>query len=114
MGVLLLAAPGLMRLLAVVTAARIPLTAISMTLTFRVVNGFGLGYGAAGAAVAAFTVGTAAGSPWLGVLVDRRGLRAVLGLTTVAQGVAWAVAAWPARRCDDSRHCRCCSACSGW
>jgi MFS family permease len=47
------------------------------------------GYAAAGLAGAAMTIGSAVGAPLLGRLVDRRGLRPVLALTTVAEAVFW-------------------------
>ncbi|MFR9779831.1 MFS transporter [Micromonospora sp. MS34] len=85
-----LALPGLRSLLLVSVLARVPLTATGVTLTFHVVLDLGRGYGAAGLVGAASTVGAALGSPLLGRLVDRRGLRPVLLLTTVAEGVFWA------------------------
>ncbi|MFG3601685.1 MFS transporter [Micromonospora chersina] len=87
-----LALPGLRSLLLISVLARIPLTATGVTLTFHVVLDLGRGYGAAGLVGAASTVGAALGSPLLGRLVDRRGLRPVLLLTTVAEGVFWACA----------------------
>ncbi|MGR6317618.1 MFS transporter [Micromonospora soli] len=87
-----LALPGLRSLLLVSVLARMPLTATGVTLTFHVVLDLGRGYGAAGLVGAASTVGAALGSPLLGRLVDRRGLRPVLLVTTVAEGVFWASA----------------------
>ncbi|MFC4145706.1 MFS transporter [Micromonospora mangrovi] len=84
-----LALPGLRSLLLVSVLARIPLTAAGVVLTFHVVLDLGLKYAAAGLVGAASTVGAALGSPLLGRLVDRRGLRPVLALTTVAEGVFW-------------------------
>ena len=51
-----------------------------------------MGYGAAGLVGAASTIGTALGAPLLGRLVDRRGLRLMLAVTTVAEGVFWSLA----------------------
>lgn len=87
-----LALPGLRSLLLISVLARVPLTATGVTLTFHVLLDLGRGYGAAGLVGAASTVGAAIGSPLLGRLVDRRGLRPVLALTTVAEGVFWATA----------------------
>ncbi|MFG1953029.1 MFS transporter [Micromonospora sp. NPDC048830] len=87
-----LALPGLRSLLLVSVLARIPLTATGITITFHVVLDLGRGYGAAGLVGAAMTVGAAIGGPLLGRLVDRRGLRPVLVLTTVAEGVFWSTA----------------------
>ncbi|MEU3452966.1 MFS transporter [Micromonospora sp. NPDC006766] len=87
-----LALPGLRSLLLVSVLARIPLTATGVALTFHVVLDLGRGYGAAGLVGAASTVGAALGSPLLGRLVDRRGLRPVLILTTIAEGIFWSAA----------------------
>ncbi|NLU80080.1 MFS transporter [Micromonospora sp. HNM0581] len=87
-----LALPGLRSLLLVAVLARVPLTATGVTLTFYVVQDLGRGYGAAGLVGAAITVGAAVGGPLLGRLVDRRGLRPVLVLTTVAEAVFWVTA----------------------
>ncbi|TDC41787.1 MFS transporter, partial [Micromonospora sp. KC213] len=87
-----LALPGLRPLLLLSVLARIPLTATGVTLTFFVVLDLGRGYGAAGLVGAALTVGGAIGSPLLGRLVDRHGLRPVLALTTVAEAAFWASA----------------------
>ncbi|PWU53444.1 MFS transporter, partial [Micromonospora globispora] len=87
-----LALPGLRSLLLVSVLARIPLTATGVTLTFYVVLDLDRGYGAAGLVGAALTVGAAVGAPLLGRLVDQRGLRPVLALTTVAEALFWASA----------------------
>ncbi|MDG4829179.1 MFS transporter [Solwaraspora sp. WMMD1047] len=87
-----LALPGVRSLLIVSTLARIPLMAAGVTLTLYVVLVLGRGYAAAGLVGAALTVGTAIGAPLLGRLVDRRGLRPVLALTTAAEAVFWASA----------------------
>jgi predicted MFS family arabinose efflux permease len=81
--------PGIRSLLAVVTLARIPITAGAVTLTLHVVLDLHRGYGAAGLVTAAFTVGASLGAPVLGRLTDRRGLRLVLVLTTVAEVLFW-------------------------
>ncbi|MFD6752912.1 MFS transporter [Micromonospora gifhornensis] len=87
-----LALPGLRSLLLVAILARVPLTATGITLTFYVVQDLGRGYGAAGLVGAAITVGAAIGAPLLGRLVDRRGLRPVLVLTVVVEGIFWSTA----------------------
>ncbi|MBM0239373.1 MFS transporter, partial [Micromonospora sp. ATA32] len=87
-----LSLPGLRSLLLVSVLARVPLTATGVTLTFYVVLDLGRGYGAAGLVGAALTVGSALGSPLLGRLVDRRGLRPVLALTTAAEAAFWSTA----------------------
>ncbi|MCO1597971.1 MFS transporter [Micromonospora sp. RHAY321] len=87
-----LAIPGLRSLLLLAVLARIPLTATGVTLTFYVVLDLDRGYGAAGLVGAAVTVGAAIGGPLLGRLVDRRGLRPVLVLTAIAEGLFWTTA----------------------
>ncbi|WP_431901081.1 MFS transporter [Micromonospora chalcea] len=87
-----LALPGVRSLLLVSVLARVPLTATGVTLTFYVVLDLGRGYGAAGLVGAASTIGAAVGAPLLGRLIDRRGLRPVLVLTTVAEALFWSAA----------------------
>jgi predicted MFS family arabinose efflux permease len=87
-----LALPGIRSLLVVAMLARVPVTAASVTLTLHVVLDFGRGYGAAGLVGAAMTVGAAFGAPLLGRLVDRRGLRPMIVLTTVASALFWGAA----------------------
>ena len=84
-----LALRGIKSLLVVATLARIPITAGTVTLTLHVVLELGLGYFAAGLVGAAFTVGGSLGAPVMGRLTDRKGLRPVLVLTTVAEVLFW-------------------------
>ncbi|HET6530655.1 MAG TPA: MFS transporter, partial [Actinoplanes sp.] len=84
-----LALRGLKSLLVAATLARIPITAGTVTLTLHVVLDLGLGYFAAGMVGAAFTIGGSLGAPVLGRITDRRGLRPVLVLTTVAEVLFW-------------------------
>jgi len=84
--------PGVGALTGVAFLARIPTTAAAITLTLHVVLSLGQGYGAAGLVGAASTVGMAIGAPLQGRLVDRRGLRTVLVVATVAEAVFWTVA----------------------
>jgi MFS family permease len=91
-----LALPGLKSLFAVATLARMPIAAGAVVLTLHVVTDLGRGYGAAGLVGAAWTIGGSAGAPVLGRLVDRRGLRVVLVLTTIAEVLFWAITpTWP-------------------
>ena len=87
-----LALPGIKPLLTVATLARIPIAAGAVTLTLHVVDDLDRGYGAAGLIGAAFTIGGSAGAPVMGRLIDRRGLRPVLVLTTIAEVVFWSLA----------------------
>ncbi|MFF5243168.1 MFS transporter [Streptosporangium sp. NPDC000095] len=90
----LLAIPGVRSLLLVGMVARIPSTAIAITLTMHVVDpsGLGLGFAAAGLVTMASTVGMAVGSPLAGRFVDSHGLRPVLVVTTLAQLAFWSTA----------------------
>lgn len=72
--------------------ARIPATAAGMTITMHVLLGLERGYGAAGLVGAMSTIGIAVGSPLMGRLSDARGLRAMLALSLVSEGVFWFVA----------------------
>ncbi|GAA3755087.1 MFS transporter [Plantactinospora mayteni] len=87
-----LALPGVRSLMVVALLARIPKTMTAITLTMYVVLHLDHGYAAAGLAGAAMTIGSAVGAPLLGRLVDRRGLRPVLALTTVTEAAFWATA----------------------
>jgi predicted MFS family arabinose efflux permease len=84
--------PGVRSLLGVGLLARVPSVAAGITLTLHVVLELDRGYAAAGLVGTAITVGAALGAPLLGRLVDRRGLRPVLVLTTVAEAAFWAFA----------------------
>lgn len=87
-----LAIRGMRSLTVVAFVARVPATASGIVTTLHVVLTLHLGYGAAGAVAAVYTVGLAVGAPLWGRLVDRRGLRAMLAVTLVATGAYWAVA----------------------
>ncbi|HEX5596461.1 MAG TPA: MFS transporter [Micromonosporaceae bacterium] len=87
-----LALPGVRSLLLVAMLARIPVTAAGVTLTLYVVQDLERGYLAAGLVGAALTIGAALGAPLMGRMVDRRGLRPMLLLTTAAEALFWGVA----------------------
>ncbi|MET0423675.1 MAG: MFS transporter [Actinoplanes sp.] len=84
-----LALPGMKSLMVVATLARIPIAAGAVTLTLHVVDELDRGYGAAGLVGAVLTIGGSIGAPVMGRLVDRRGLRPVLLLTTIAEVLFW-------------------------
>jgi predicted MFS family arabinose efflux permease len=88
-----LALPGVRSLLLVTLFARIPTAASAVALTLHVVQELDRGYAAAGAVGAAMTIGVAIGSPMLGRLTDRHGLRPVLIVTTVVEAAFWVSAA---------------------
>jgi MFS family permease len=84
--------PGMRSLMLLAVFARIPVVAVGITLTLHVVLDLDRGYGAAGVLGATFTLASAVGAPLLGRLVDRRSLRAALGISIVAEAVFWSVA----------------------
>lgn len=88
-----LAVPGVRSLTVLILLARIPFTASAVVLTLHVVLDLGLGYGAAGVAGAAVTVGYAVGAPLKGRLADRHGIRSVLAICTVGSTAFWSTAA---------------------
>ncbi|MFC7402829.1 MFS transporter [Citricoccus sp. GCM10030269] len=77
------------RVLGVGFIARFPNAATGIILTLHVAVTMGEGYGAAGLAVAAMTLGMAVGSPWRGRLVDRVGLRRALVPSVATLGIVW-------------------------
>ena len=85
--------PGVRSLYWLALVARIPVTAAPIALTLRVVLGLHQSFAEAGLVAAAVALGMACGAPLLGHLVDRRGARTVLIITTVSQAVFWTVAA---------------------
>ncbi|GIF73228.1 MFS transporter [Asanoa siamensis] len=84
--------PGVRPLILVAILARIPSVAAAIALTLHVVEELERGYFAAGLVATASTVGAAIGAPLLGRMVDRRGLRPVLAICTITEGVFWSVA----------------------
>ncbi|MFI5492883.1 MFS transporter [Actinoplanes sp. NPDC051859] len=84
-----LALRGIPSLLIVATLARIPITAGAVVLTLHVTQDLHLGYFQAGLAGAALTIGSSLGAPVMGRLTDRKGLRPVLLLTTIAEVLFW-------------------------
>ncbi|MFE2476122.1 MFS transporter [Streptomyces sp. NPDC059389] len=82
-----LALPGVRTALLLIFPARLPLTAVSVSLTLHVMEERGLGYGAAGVLVAAWLLGAALGAALVGRAMDRFGVRrvvAVCGLCSAA------------------------------
>jgi predicted MFS family arabinose efflux permease len=87
-----LGVPGIRAVYGLNLLARIPVTAAPTALTLRVVLGLHRGFAASGLVAAAVALGAAAGSPLIGRMIDRRGARATLALTTVAQIIFWSAA----------------------
>jgi MFS family permease len=69
--------------------ARLPMTAMGITLTLHVVSDLGRGYGAAGLIGTATTLGSAIGAPAVGRLIDRYGLRPVIVVSGTSSAVYW-------------------------
>ncbi|MGH3389509.1 MAG: MFS transporter [Actinomadura sp.] len=69
--------------------ARLPMTVMGISLTLHVVTELGRGYGAAGLAGTATTVGTALGAPMLGRTIDRYGLRRVVAVCGICSTAFW-------------------------
>ncbi len=87
-----LAVPGVRALLLLGILARVPSTAIAITLTLHVTDALGRSWAQAGLVTAAYTVGAAIGSPITGRFIDRRGMRVTMAITAGVEGVIWAVA----------------------
>ncbi|WET79214.1 MFS transporter [Amycolatopsis sp. QT-25] len=69
--------------------ARLPMTAMGVTMTLYVVDDLGRGYGAAGLVGAATTLGSAIGAPLVGRYIDRYGLRPVVAICGLASSAFW-------------------------
>ncbi|PZG32027.1 MFS transporter [Spongiactinospora gelatinilytica] len=87
-----LAAPGVRTLLLVGLLARIPVTATGMTLTMHVLHDMKLSFTQAGLVGAIITVGMAISAPVAGRFIDKKGLRPVIAITTLAQLAFWLTA----------------------
>jgi MFS family permease len=89
-----LSVPGARSLYGLSLLARIPVTAAPTALVLRVVLGLHHNFADSGLVAAVAALGVACGAPLLGRLVDERGARRVLALTTVVQAAFWSAAAW--------------------
>lgn len=88
----LLRLPGVTPLVLVALVARVPHAMTGVVLTLHVVGHLHLGYGRAGLAAGAMTVGMAIGAPWRGRRVDPLGLRRALLPSVVVESAVWLVA----------------------
>ncbi|MCU1683644.1 MAG: transporter [Amycolatopsis sp.] len=84
-----LALPGVRTSMLLMFFARLPMTAMGLTLTLHVVSDLGLGYGAAGLVGTATMVGSAIGAPTVGRLIDRHGLRPIVAVCGVFSAAFW-------------------------
>lgn len=87
-----LAVPGFRSVLLLGIVAKLPVVAIPIVLTLQVALGLRHGFGEAGLVTGLWTVGVTVGAPIQGRLIDRRGLRPVLAVATVCQGLFWCLA----------------------
>jgi len=87
-----LSLPHVRSVVLVTTLARIPSTATGVALTLHAVLTLHTGFAAAGALIAALTVGGTLGAPLMGRVTDRHGLRRTLMLTATAQAAFWLIA----------------------
>ncbi|PRX44751.1 putative MFS family arabinose efflux permease [Prauserella shujinwangii] len=81
--------PGVPASILLMFVARLPMTAMGITLTLHVVSELGRGYGAAGLIGTATTIGSALGAPLIGRLIDRHGLRPAVALCGLASCAYW-------------------------
>ncbi|MFY1636546.1 MFS transporter [Solwaraspora sp. WMMB335] len=72
--------------------AKLPIVAIPIVLTLHVATGLDRGYAQAGLVIGGWTAGVAVGAPVQGRFIRRHGLRPVLTVVALAQGLFWAVA----------------------
>lgn len=84
-----LALPGVARTMLMMFIIGLPLTAAGVTMTLHVLHDLGRGYAEAGMVGAAVTFGIAIGSPLIGRMLDRFGLRPVAAFCGVASTVLW-------------------------
>lgn len=81
--------PRVRTLLLLMFFARLPMTAMNISLTLHVVSDLGRSYGAAGLVGTATTAGTALGAPTLGRMLDRYGLRRVVVGCGICSTLFW-------------------------
>lgn len=81
--------PRVRSVLALSLAARVPMTAGGIVLTLYTVLGLHRSYAAAGLVGGLCTVGVAIGAPYMGRLVDARGLRVMLAVTGPCEALFW-------------------------
>ncbi|WP_199429950.1 MFS transporter [Qaidamihabitans albus] len=81
--------PGVPASMVLMFFARLPMTAMGITLTLHVVSELGRGYGAAGLVGTATTLGSAAGAPLIGRIIDRHGLRPAVAACGLASATYW-------------------------
>ena len=86
-----LAIPGVLPATLFMFVAGLPLTIMTLTLSLHVLNEMGRSYFDAGLVGTATALGFAVGSPLLGRMMDRHGLRPVVAICGTLSTVAWAL-----------------------
>jgi MFS family permease len=84
-----LAIPRVMSATLFMFVAGLPLTIMTLTLSLHVLNEMGRGYFDAGVVATATALGFAVGSPLLGRMMDRHGLRPVVAICGALSTAAW-------------------------
>jgi MFS family permease len=84
-----LALPGVARTMLMMFIIGLPLTAAGVTMTLHVLHDLGRGYAEAGLVGAAVTIGTGIGSPLIGKMLDRYGLRPVAACCGIGSTMLW-------------------------
>ncbi|MFD7083422.1 MFS transporter [Streptomyces sp. NPDC059918] len=87
-----LALPGVRTAFLLIFLARLPLTAVSVSVTLHVMEERSLGYGAAGVLVAAWLLGAALGAARVGRAMDRFGVRRVIAVCGLCSAAYWTTA----------------------
>ncbi|RSS79381.1 MFS transporter [Streptomyces sp. WAC06614] len=87
-----LALPRVRTTFLMIFLSRLPLTAVSVSVTLHVTEERGLGYGAAGALAAAWLLGAALGAPRVGRALDRFGARRVVSVCGACSALYWGFA----------------------
>lgn len=89
-----LALPGVRASVVLMFLARIPVAAMGIAITLHVVIELDRGYGAAGLVGGLSMAGAAFGSPLIGRMLDRRGLRPVVAVCTAVSAAFWMASPW--------------------
>ncbi|MFC8230406.1 MFS transporter [Streptomyces sp. NPDC057287] len=84
-----LAQPGIGPLMLLGFFSKIAVVAIPVVMNLGVVFGLDRGFGAAGLVIAVWTVGVAIGGPLQGRMMDKYGVRPVLGVSLLGQLLFW-------------------------
>lgn len=84
-----LAVPRVRATILLMCIARLPMTTMVIALTLHVVVDLGRGYALAGLAGTAMTIGSAVGAPVVGRMIDRYGLRWIIGICGTCSAAFW-------------------------